>query len=253
MKQYAVKQLSKMAGVSVRTLHYYDQINLLKPSIRTTAGYRLYGEEELLRLQQILFYKELDFELKEIGSMLGDPQFDLMAALASHKQMLKKRRARINTLMSTIDQTISHLKNEEKMKHEDLYEGLPKEQAEAWSNEAKRRWPKQVEHATSELLTMSKTDFESLQVGFKSNWERLFSLRHLEPDSAEVQLEIDKHYAYILKFWGKTDNQAKAYKGLGNLYAADERYTQMHSAGQPEFGVFLKNAIDYYADTRVDE
>lgn len=80
MKEYSVKGLSKIAGVSVRTLHHYDKIGLLKPAIRTEARYRLYGENELLKLQQILFYKELDFSLNEIINILNDPDFDLMKA-----------------------------------------------------------------------------------------------------------------------------------------------------------------------------
>src|SRR5580693_1755938 len=93
---YSVKQIARLAGVSVRTLHLYDQIGLLKPSVRTRAGYRQYGEPELLRLQQILFYRELDFPLKEIAEILNDPDFDLIRALAGHKQALSARRDRLN-------------------------------------------------------------------------------------------------------------------------------------------------------------
>ena len=78
MENYSVKKLSDLAGVSVRTLHLYDEIGLLKPSVRTSAGYRLYGERELLRLQQVLFYKELDFSLQEIAAILDHPEFDVV-------------------------------------------------------------------------------------------------------------------------------------------------------------------------------
>ena len=101
MIQYSVKQLAQLAGISVRTLHLYDQLGLLKPNIRTVARYRLYGEKELLRLQQILFYKELDFPLQEIGKILDDPDFDLVEALLSHKNALEIRRDRIGTLLTT--------------------------------------------------------------------------------------------------------------------------------------------------------
>ena len=91
MKQYGVKELSDLSGVTVRTLHHYDKIGLLKPLNRTEAGYRFYGEEELLRLQQILFYKELDFSLKEIADLLDDPDFELIQALQSHRSELEAR------------------------------------------------------------------------------------------------------------------------------------------------------------------
>ena len=88
MKKYSVKKLAKLAGVTVRTLHHYDKIDLLKPALRSDKHYRYYGQEELLRLQQILFYKELGFPLQEIKEILEDPDFDLIEALESHKKAL---------------------------------------------------------------------------------------------------------------------------------------------------------------------
>lgn len=105
MGEYTVKELAKLAGVSVRTLHYYDQIGLLKPLIRTEAKYRFYGREELLRLQQILFYKELDFPLKEICEIMDNPEFDLLVALSNHKVALKAKQSRIKTLIDTVNKT----------------------------------------------------------------------------------------------------------------------------------------------------
>ena len=92
MDNYSVKKLSQLAGVSVRTLHLYDKMGLLKPSVRTEARYRLYGEKELLRLQQILFYRELDIPLKDIQTILDDPEFDLLKALEAHKKALLARK-----------------------------------------------------------------------------------------------------------------------------------------------------------------
>jgi DNA-binding transcriptional MerR regulator len=109
--RYSVKQLARLAGVSVRTLHVYDKMGLLKPSVRTDARYRYYGEAELLRLQQILFYKELDLSLKAIGEIINEPGFDLIAALNCHKAALTARRDGLDTLLNTIDNTIDHLKN----------------------------------------------------------------------------------------------------------------------------------------------
>lgn len=247
MKHYAVKKLAKMAGVSVRTLHYYDQIGLLKPSVRTSAGYRMYGEAELLRLQQVLFYRELDFELKDIAELLDDAGFNLVQALEGHRQMLLSKKDRINALLATVEKTIFHLQNNVKMDAGDLYEGLPKEQALAWRNEAKAKWPGQVEHAEKQLLTMDKASFQQLQEGFKSNWSRLAAMCHLDPAAAEVQAEIEQHYGYILQFWGKTGNQGEAYKGLGDLLAADERYTRIDGVVNPLFGRFMQQAIHVYA------
>ncbi|MFC7522678.1 MerR family transcriptional regulator [Parapedobacter sp. GCM10030251] len=242
---YTVKKLAKAAGVSVRTLHHYDRIGLLKPSIRTAAGYRLYGKSELLQLQQILFYKELDFGLKEIAALINRPDFDLISALESQKQLLKARRKRIDRLMSTLDKTILHIKGKIKMNYEELYEGLPKEQATAWRKEALAKWPDQVTHSEQVLVGMGKDEFEKLKSGFKENWETLayFCSQGIDPVSEPVQQEIDKHYHYILRFWGKPGDQVEAYKGLGELYMADPRYTEV---GGVAFGRFLKQAIDHY-------
>jgi len=148
MKQYGVKELSDLSGVTVRTLHHYDKIGLLKPLNRTEAGYRFYGEAELLRLQQILFYKELDFSLKEISDLLDDPDFDLIQALKSHRSALEDRRKRIAELLHTIDHTIKHLNTGEIMsKPEKLYEGLPKELGTTQRQEAIDAYGKEaVEH-----------------------------------------------------------------------------------------------------------
>lgn len=251
MKQYAVNKLAKLAGVSVRTLHYYDQIGLLTPSVRTSAGYRMYGEAELLRLQQILFYRELDVELKDIGSILDDPGFDLIHALEGHRQMLLSKKERIEALIATVEKTIFHLKNNVNMNVEDLYAGLPKEQAEAWRREAQEKWPGQVAHAEKQLLEMDKDSYQQLQEGFKANWEKLASLSHLDPASQQVQQEIAIHYGYILQFWGKTGNQAEAYNGLGDLLATDERYMQVNGLANPAFGGFMQQAIRIYVQQKL--
>jgi DNA-binding transcriptional MerR regulator len=225
VKQYTVKKLSQIAGVSVRTLHHYDRIGLLKPSVRTAAGYRLYGENALLRLQQILFYRELDFGLREIVALIGRPDFDLITALEGHKQQLRDRRKRIDRLMVTLDKTIAHLKDKTKMNYEELYEGLPREHAGAWRKEALEKWPEQVSHAEQVMMNMDKSDFDTLKAGFKKNWETLALLSGGDPAGEAVQTEIDKHYHYILQFWGRPGDQTDAYRGLGKLYEDDPRYT----------------------------
>jgi DNA-binding transcriptional MerR regulator len=115
MAAYSVKKLAILAGVSVRTLHLYDQIGLLKPSLRTEARYRMYGEKELLRLQQILFFRELDMPLKEIGEILDNVEFNLVKALEGHKMALISKQQRIETMLETIDKTIGYLKHEKTM------------------------------------------------------------------------------------------------------------------------------------------
>src|SRR5512144_287467 len=112
---YTVKQLSKLAGITPRTLHHYDEIGLLKPTHVGENGYRYYGEEAVLRLQQILFYRELDLPLDDIKKIMGRRDFDLMGALHSHKEALQRQVGRLHRLIATVDNTILHLRGQKEM------------------------------------------------------------------------------------------------------------------------------------------
>ncbi len=124
MKTYTVKQVAVMSGVSVRTLHFYDEMALLKPAYTKPNGYRIYQEPQLLMLQQILFHRELGFELKRIKKILTQRKFEKAAALKSHRQVLEKNIMRTRALIETIDKTISHLKGTKKMKSEEMFSGF---------------------------------------------------------------------------------------------------------------------------------
>ena len=113
-----------MSGVSIRTLHFYDEKGLLKPAYHGANGYRFYEEAQLLTLQQILFYRELGFELKQIKGILGRADFETVTALQSHRKVLQKKLTRTRTLIETIDKTIKHLKGTKKMKSEKMFEGF---------------------------------------------------------------------------------------------------------------------------------
>ena len=256
MKNYGVNEVSKLSGVSVRTLHYYDQIGLLKPLNRTEAGYRYYGEKELFRLQQILFYKEIDFPLKKIMDLLDNPDFDLMKALEDQKSALQARKKRISKLLLTIDNTINHLKKGKIMsKPEMLYEGLPKEMGTTYRKEAIDKYGRtSVEHSEKELMKLGKEGFKNLQKEFEQLNNELFGLRKDPPESEKVQKAIARHYLIIRKFWGTSNSenkQAEAYAGLGQLYVSDERFTKVNGEPQSEFALFLEKAMKYFAETQL--
>jgi DNA-binding transcriptional MerR regulator len=252
MRRFSVKQLALMAGVSVRTLHVYDKKGLLKPATRTEAMYRLYGEAELLRLQQILFYKELDFSLQDIKDMLDNPAFDIVKALESHRQAILDRQNRLGILLNTIDTTISQLKNVyHNMNYESLYEGFTKEQATAYRAEAVEKWGKDtVENAEKALLNRSKPDFEALKNQQTQLSDQLFALKDSNPSDAQVQTLIAQHYQLMAQFWGKQP-KPDAYIGLGELYVSDERYTMQQGVPQPEYARFLSQAMRHFAETEL--
>jgi DNA-binding transcriptional MerR regulator len=243
--------------VSVRTLHVYDEIGLLKPADRTESRYRLYGEQELLRLQQILFYKELDFSLEEIGRILDSPDFDIVQALSQHKISLAAKRERLDTLLATIDTTINHIihatnEGDLHMTPEELYEGLPKEFATTYRDEAHKHWGEAVKQSEEALRKMSKTDFATLKDDFKENWKMLSTMTAQEPSSDAVQERIVRHYALTRAFWGTSaaaDNQAAQFLGLGELYIEDPRYTAIDGVQVHGFGAFMSEAMNYFAKT----
>ena len=252
MKHYGVKAVAKLSGVSVRTLHYYDKIGLLKPTNRTEAGYRYYGEDELLRLQQILFYKELDFPLKEIHELLDDEAFDLVDALESHKLALKARQKRLKSLLLTIDNTINKLKKGEIMSNpEELYEGLPQEYREEAINEYGKE---EIERSEKALMKLGKEGFKKLKAEMDKVNDELFGLKNEDPQSDGVQAIIARHYQVIRQFWGTSnleDKQAEAYAGLGTLYVQDERFTKRDGETHPDFAVFLEKAMGHFAETNL--
>jgi DNA-binding transcriptional MerR regulator/quercetin dioxygenase-like cupin family protein len=121
---FTVRQVADLSGVSIRTLHFYDEVGLLKPACASASGYRYYEEPQLLALQQILFYRELGLELKEIKSILGRADFEKATALESHRSVLEKKLARTQTLIATIDKTIEHVRGTNKMSSEEMFAGF---------------------------------------------------------------------------------------------------------------------------------
>lgn len=252
---YTVKQLAKMAGISVRTLHLYDKMKLLRPAVRTRAGYRLYSQTELLRLQQILFYKELDFPLKDIGRILDEPDFDIIKAMESHKKALGIKKARINTLLKTIDNTLQNLKNKTMINADELYDGLSPQQAAAYRKEAIEAYGSEVvEHAENHLKKLDKADMQALVAKQKELAKALYILHEQDPSSPPVQELISQHYTNTRRLWGTeyaADKQAEAYKGLGNLYLTDERFTLVDGKYNRKFAEFIKTAMAYFADQQL--
>jgi MerR family transcriptional regulator, thiopeptide resistance regulator len=147
---YTVKQLAQLAGVSIRTLHHYDEIELLTPPVIGANGYRYYDERSLLRLQNILFYRELDFSLEAIKAMLERPGFNALRALEEQRTALEAKLGRLHRLITTIDETINHLKGEKLMKPKQLFAGLTPEQEKEYADEAAKRWGEKNVRATQQ-------------------------------------------------------------------------------------------------------
>lgn len=244
MEKFTVNQLAKLAGVSVRTLHHYDEIGLLKPSLRGENRYRFYGKEELIRLQQILLYKELDIPLVQIGEILDDPAFDVMLALEQHKASLQVRVGKINQLLHTIDQTIFQLKNQtQKMNYDELYKGFSKEQAEAYEREATERWGEQVAESKERIKNMTKAEWGALMQEGEDINAALVKLMNLPVENEQVQTLVKRHFAMIGQHYTITP---EIYKGLAEMYVADERFTAYYDKHAPGLAAFLSEAMLFF-------
>lgn len=245
---HTVRQLAKLAGVTVRTLHHYDQIGLLRPSARTAAGYRLYGETDLLRLQQILLFKEMDVPLEQIREILDDPQFDLVQALRSHRQTLQARSARLETLLHTIDETIARLMEETTMLTiEELYEGFSKEDTERYRREARENWGAEMVEATEQRMRkMSKAQWQAVGQQGEDATRLLASLMDKAPDDPAVQAAIAQHHAWIENFYPAP---AALYRGLGQMYVEHPEFHSFYEKYRPGLAEFMQAAMAHYADT----
>ena len=247
MAEYTVQQLAKLAGVSVRTLHYYDEIGLLAPSLRTAAGYRMYGERELLRLQQLLFFRELDVPLHEIGKILDDPAFDPVEALGAHRARLEQRLGRLHRLLATIDHTIARYRGEHEMVNDrDLYEGFSDEQIARYEREVRESYdPKLVAESRQRLKKLTKADWQVVKQQGENATRAIADLMHLAPAAVEVQQAVARHHAWI------NDNfyecSAETYEGLGRMYADSPDFRAYYDSFAENLADFMAAAMAHYA------
>ena len=219
-----VKEVAELVGVSVRTLHHCDQIGLLIPKAITDSGHRLYSEENLETLQQILFFKELGFTLKEIKKIINSPSFNRQEALILQRKMLVEKRNKVNKMIETIDKTIKHMAGEIQMTNEERFEGIMV-RLNQFEEEARRRWGDQsIDEINIKLNRMSQDEQKDLSGRWDVIFNKLACLRDQSPESQEVQAIIKEWYEFLNKNFSKYS--LNAFYGLGQLYMNDERFIQ---------------------------
>jgi MerR family transcriptional regulator, thiopeptide resistance regulator len=252
MKVYTVSRLAKLAGVSVRTLHHYDEIRLLKPSFRTDSGYRQYQREDLLRLQQILFYRELDFSLTEVKNILDDPEYNEVKALTDHRKNIEQRIIRLSNLLNTIDKTLKHYEEiDMALTDEELYEGFSKEQIERYNKEVDEKYGAGTLNASRKRIgKLTKEEWQKIKEEGGTIAFEMAKLMDLPPESPEVQKLVKRHHAWILNFW--TPDKI-SYKGLGRGYVENPEFREFYDKYKPGLAEYLCAAMEYYADTELDQ
>lgn len=253
MGGYTVKEVARLSGVSVRTLHHYDEIGLLKPAAVGANGYRYYGPEELLRLQQILFHRELGFPLAEIRDVLDAPGFDRIAALKAHRAKLAADARRARLLVRTIDETLAALEGATTMDDKDLYKGFaPEKQAEyeAWLvDRYGGDMAERIEQSKAAVKDWSKADFAAqLAKGEAIEAEFAKALTEgLPADSASVQMLTARWADWIGVAWSRKPTAA-AFIGLGRLYQEHPDFRARFDGRAAGLTDYLAEAMRIYAE-----
>jgi DNA-binding transcriptional MerR regulator len=249
-KVYTVKQLSNLAGVTVRTLHYYDEIGLLNPSSVGENSYRYYDEEALFRLQQILFFKEMDLELLQIQEILDNPAFDSLDALQAHRQALQARVRRLNRLIQTVDHTIRHLAGEVEMSKNQIFEGFTEAQQAEYEKQAMEMYDPEVVRASSRRWkSYSQAKREQILAESGAVYTDLIAVMDKGPDSDEVQSILVRWHDHMRYFY---EPNVEVLRGLGQGYNSHPDFIVNFQKLHPDLPGFLEAAISIYCD-RIEE
>lgn len=234
------KELADIAGISVRTLHYYDTIGLLSPEIDRENGYRNYSDQDVSTLQQILFFRQLNFKLTQIKDILNSPKYHQTEALLEQKDIILKEQTRLNNILKLIDKTIQAERGEITMTNEEKFSGVDFSH-NPYEQEAREKWgDEKVEQANQNLKKMGTKEAER---EFDEIYTHLADLRHLDPESDAAQQEIGKWYDFLNKVGEYTPEM---FKNLGEMYTADERFTKNIDKYGDGLAEFMKEAMTVY-------
>ena len=241
-KLHRVKDVAGFAGVTVRTLHHYDEIGLLVPSGRSDAGYRLYSEQDLLRLQQILLWREFGLSLRQIESILKDPELDRREMLLGHRAELEKKLQRTQGMIRSVERALEKLEGEEKMKPKQLFDGFDPKDYEA---EARERWggSDAYQEASRRTGSYDKKDWARIKAESSALMKKLAD--RLEEgraaDEPRVMDLAEEHRLQIDRWYYPCDHQMHA--ALAEMYVADERFSAFFEKHRQGLTAFVTAAI----------
>ncbi len=246
--EYTVLKLGKLAGISTRTLRYYDEIGLLSPMKISSSGYRVYGEKEVDALQQILYYRELDLSLTDIKAILTAPSFDRLAALKTHLADLNKRRDRMDRLIQSVEKTILHEKGKIAMSDKEKFEGFKKdlirENEEKYGAEVRQKYgDTKVNESKARMMNLSQEEYEKMQVlaGEIVSGLELAVQHGADPTGAEGKRLAKLHKEWLSFTWNQYSKEA--HLGLAQMYVDDERFTKYYDGKVKGCAAFLREAV----------
>ncbi|WP_047985982.1 MerR family transcriptional regulator [Ornithinibacillus californiensis] len=248
--EYTVNKLARISGVSGRTLRYYDQIGLLKPARINSSGYRIYGQKEVDLLQQILFYRELEVSLEDIMELIHQPGFNQKEALENHYEQLKQKRARLDTIMATVEKTIASIEGGVSMEDNEKFEGfkekLIEDNEKKYGKEIREKYGEEtINESNAKLRGMSQEDYDAMTLlgdEIMMLLEKAYETG--DPGSEESQKLAAKHKEWLMYSWPNYSKEAHA--GLAEMYVADERFTAYYDKVVKGGTKFLRDAIIIY-------
>lgn len=249
--EYTIQKLAKLAGISTRTLRYYDEIGLLRPSRISSSGYRIYGKNEVDMLQHILFYKEMGLELSKIKEAVLDPKFDRVSVLKTHLDRLEEKKRQIERLIQNVNKTIESEEGRIAMSDKEKFEGFKKEMIEknesVYGAEIREKYGDGVVDASNaKMMNLTEEEYTKMQEIEKQLQELLEeAVRSGEyPEDA-----VGENAALLHKEWlGFTWNtySPQAHRGLVQMYVADERFQKYYDRNVVGCAAFLKAAVEYH-------
>lgn len=250
---YSIKEMAKLGGVSNRTLRYYDEIGLLQPKRNPETGYRVYGEKEVDLLQQILFYRAMDFKLEKIQEIMGKPDFDMAKALRSHHQQLLLKRNQLDQLILTVEKTIAYERGEIKMSNKEKFEGFKKEKLDEnelkYGKEIREKYGDEtIDASNKKYMNLSEEDYLEMQKTEEqmfSDLKQVMMTKNLDSDEAKAVYENHKNWLNFT--WPKYSKEA--HRGLAQMYLADPRFGEYYNtrAGDTAVEILVK-IIEKYAN-----
>jgi DNA-binding transcriptional MerR regulator len=248
--EYTVQKLGKLAGVSTRTLRYYDEIGILKPARINSSGYRIYGQAEVDRLQQIMFYRELGVSLENIKDMVTAPSFDGAKALREHREKLLERREQLDLLITNVDKTIALTEGRIKMSDKEKFEGFKQKMIDdnekKYGKEVREKYGSDtVEKSNNKLKNMTQEEYDAVTKLAEEQMTTLAAaFRTGDPAGELAQKAADLHKQWLTFYWD--DYSKEAHAGLAQMYVDDERFTAHYDKDQPGTAEFLRDAILIY-------
>jgi len=248
--EYTVQKLARLAGVSTRTLRYYDELGLLKPARISSSGYRIYGQKEVDRLQQILFYRELGVGLEEINRIVTDPAFDMAKALREHHEKLLEKKKQLMLLIENVEKTIAEKEGRIIMTDREKFEGfkqkLVDDNERCYGKEARKKYGDEaVNRANEKIKNMTKDQYESLEKLSAEVMETLGeAFKTGDPAGPLAQKAADLHRQWLCFYWDSYSKEAHA--NLAQMYVCDERFTAYYDKVQPGATEFLRDAVLIY-------